>query len=124
MERCPKIVVVEDDDQLCKFMKRIFEHLLIDCSVKRSCEEAKKYCVANRVEFLLVDLNVEHFHDGLQLLEQMAEIHPEITRILYTGEDPDDQIQHAIDSGVGHHFIRKPLHVKDLVEAINVRRQA
>ena len=95
------VLHVDDNESLLElsaaFLEKEHDSLSVHTSV--CAEDALEHLGANDVDCIVSDYNMPRL-DGIELLEQVREMHPELPFILFTGKGSEDVASKAISKGV------------------------
>lgn len=108
----PKILVVDDEFEICSFLKSFFEERLYDVSTATSGEEALRKIEIEKPQVLLLDIKMPG-KDGLQVLKEVKKKYPQVKVIMVTAVETSDKIEQAIKLGADN-YITKPLSLEYL----------
>lgn len=108
----PKIMVVDDEREICAFLKSFFEERLYEVTTALSGEEALKKIEKERPQVVLLDLKMPG-KDGIEVLKELKQRYPKIKVIMVTAVETSDKIELAIKLGADN-YITKPLSLEYL----------
>ena len=108
----PKIMVVDDEHEICAFLKSFFEERLYEVVTALSGEEALKKIEKERPQVVLLDLKMPG-KDGIEVLKELKQRYPKIKVIMVTAVETSDKIELAIKLGADN-YITKPLSLEYL----------
>ena len=113
-----KVLLVEDDLQLAKIVKKILISKGFDVVLKNdgilALEEIKK----NSFDFYLIDINIPGI-DGLELVKHIRKLHDDEGFIIMITANIDEYyFEKAYEYGCDD-YIKKPFHIKELEVRIN-----
>jgi DNA-binding response OmpR family regulator len=112
-----KILLVDDDEQMCRIMRTILEREGFDITVANNVAEGLKLITADRFDVLLSDLHLPEAGDSLTMISAMRHINPGAVAMLLTSF-PD---LHAAARAILHQadeVLLKSTDVEKLVAAI------
>ncbi len=113
------VLVVDDEEAMLEVYQDTLARLGVEVIAKRDPREAAALVAANgRFDLALLDLRMPHV-DGLTLLEQIRESHPDTPVIVSTGYPSKESAERCRQLGALH-YIRKPFDPEDLLR--HVRR--
>ena len=107
-----KILVVDDELEICSFLKSFFEERSYDVVTATSGEEALKKVELEKPQVLLLDIKMPG-KDGLEVLKEVKKKFPKIKVIMVTAVESSDKIEKAIKLGADN-YITKPLSLEYL----------
>lgn len=113
-----KILVVDDEEMILQLAERILtragHEVLLSESGRQSLEMYAQ--ASNEIDLVLLDLGLKDM-SGIQVLEQMRAVNPNLPCVLSSGNCPPiDKIPEEIRSGTL--ILEKPYHASALVEII------
>lgn len=113
-----KVLLVEDDLQLAKIVKKILISKGFDVVLKNdgilALEEIKKHSF----DFYLIDINIPGI-DGLELVKHIRKLHDDEGFIIMITANIDEYyFEKAYEYGCDD-YIKKPFHIKELEVRIN-----
>lgn len=118
-----KVLVMDDEDLIRKVAGNILEHL--NCVVDFAKEGKEATVIYQRelvngkpFDFVILDLNVRHGMGGLQCLEELIKIDPEVKAIVSSGYSKDPALISYKDYGfIG--VLNKPYKIEDFISSFN-----
>lgn len=115
----PKILIIDDDKELCNVLKIIFKQEGYNVSTAYTGKEAiqksrNKFFNASLVDLKLPDISSE------KLLEKLENISPDTIRIVITGNSSLDMAINAINLGAAG-YITKPINPENLLVTLKTR---
>ena len=111
------ILVVDDEKELCAYIKRELYKEGYQVVVVHDGDEGLEYFKNNRVDVALVDLKMPRM-DGLEMLKRCREITNDFVSIIITGYGDYETAIKALKLGVIN-YLKKPLLLDELVNAVN-----
>lgn len=120
MSEKPYLLAVDDEPDILDFLERVFRR---DYLVLRAGngDEAMKLLAEQAPQVMVSDQRMPG-RTGLELLSEVREAHPGITRILLSGFSDLPEITAAAESGLVHAYVVKPVDSKRLKEAVTEAR--
>jgi two-component system, NtrC family, response regulator GlrR len=112
-----KILVVDDDTNLLELMKTRVGTAGYDVTTALSAEEAKTAAKSVAFDLAVVDMKLEG-HDGISLMEELHESHPELPVIILTGYGSIDSAVEAMKRGA-YNYLTKPFDARELLLQIS-----
>ncbi len=96
------ILIVDDEESVRRTFLEWVTTGELDCEVKAvaDAEAALLYANQHAVDLAILDWNLGHGADGLQLLQDLSEFHPDIVAIMVTGFAHQATPLHALRMGV------------------------
>lgn len=107
-----KMLVVDDEMEICEFLKSFFEERDFDVSTAYSGEEAVRTAQEVCPDVVLLDIHLPGM-DGLSVLEQIKKISARSKVIMVTAIETNDKIDQAMRLGADN-YITKPLSLEYL----------
>lgn len=108
----PKLLVVDDEAEICAFLKSFFEERLYEVITARSGEEALEKVEREKPQVLLLDIKMPG-KDGIDVLREVKRKYPKVKVIMVTAVETSDKIEQAIKLGADN-YITKPLSLEYL----------
>lgn len=119
--RIKKMLVVDDEREICDFLKAFFEERDFDVCTANSGEAALREIEKAKPQVVLLDVHMPGM-DGMNALRQIKAKYPNIKVIMVTALETRDKIEEAIRLGADN-YITKPLSLeyleKDVREKID-----
>ena len=116
-----KLLVVDDEAEICEFLKSFFEDKQYEVKTALSGDEAMMTVKSFEPHIVLLDVQMPGT-DGLQTLKWIKNRHPEIKVIMVTAIETQEKIEKALHYGADN-YITKPLSLeyleKDVQEKIS-----
>ncbi|MBO8138193.1 MAG: sigma-54-dependent Fis family transcriptional regulator [Desulfotomaculum sp.] len=116
----PRILVIDDEHDVCVFFRRLLESKGYQVGVATSGDEAEELWKLNNYNVAMVDLKMPDV-DGLTLLQKIKEYQPECEVIIMTGYATTRTAVKAIQLGA-FDYIEKPF--EDIDEVENLIKKA
>jgi DNA-binding response OmpR family regulator len=107
-----RLLVVDDEPDICEFLKSFFEERDFKVETAFSGEEALTAAEKFRPHVMLLDIKMGPT-DGLAVLRQVKEKFPRTKVIMVTAIETKDKIEEAIRLGADN-YITKPLSLEYL----------
>ena len=107
-----KMLIVDDEPEICEFLKSFFEDR--DFKVATACDGSKALDQAElfRPDIALLDIQMPGM-DGLQTLKKFKELFPKMKVIMVTALETQEKIEEAMRYGADN-YITKPLSLEYL----------
>ena len=112
-----RVLIIDDDDLVCKSLKRALEKLGYDAETCLFAEEADDKIHDFDPDIILLDIYLTT-HNGLELLKEFQKKYPEIPVIMITGFADVKIAVTAIKSGA-FDFLLKPIDLEQLKIVLN-----
>lgn len=107
-----KLLIVDDEAEICDFLKSFFEERNYEVRSATSGEEALKTLEQYKPNVVLLDIKMPVM-DGIRVLEMIKSKHPKIKVIMVTALETRDKIEECIRLGADN-YITKPLSLEYL----------
>ena len=107
-----RLLVVDDESEICDFLKSFFEERDFDVSTATSGEKAMTAVESGHPQVVLLDIHMPGT-DGLHVLRRIKEKFPEVKVIMVTAIETRDKIEEAMRLGADN-YITKPLSLEYL----------
>lgn len=111
-----KILIIDDDVAVSTMVKCTLEHKY-DVATTTSALSAFKYLSDNKVDLILLDINMPQMN-GIEALGEIKKRHPDITVIMLTAYASDENKNKAGMLGA-YGFITKPFDVDEFREYVD-----
>lgn len=111
------IMFIDNDKHVRDSLKVFFENSQTDVLIFKSASEGLNSLKYQNVDLVISDYFLSDM-DGIEFLTRVAQLHPNITRILMATIRMDDLEQEIARAGIDR-FIEKPLNVTSLDTIIN-----
>ncbi|MCK4838745.1 MAG: response regulator [Desulfobulbaceae bacterium] len=113
-----RILVVDDEILICKMVSRWLEGDGYESDIAGSAGEALQLLKEKRYDLLISDINMPQV-TGIELLQKVKELYPEVAVIMATAVDQRDTAIHALLLGA-YAYIIKPFHKNEfLINVVN-----
>ena len=107
-----RLLVVDDEAEICDFLKSFFEERDFDVQTAFSGEEALKAVDTFQPQVVLLDIKMGNV-DGLTVLRQVKQKNPKLKVIMVTALETAEKIEEAMRLGADN-YITKPLSLEYL----------
>ncbi|WP_419779530.1 sigma-54-dependent transcriptional regulator [Maridesulfovibrio sp.] len=111
-----KLLVVDDEADFLKLVKRRLERRNFDVEVASGGAEALHFLSANPVDVVILDVRMPGM-SGMDALKHMRRKHSEVEVIMLTGHSSVASGLEGISHGA-YDYILKPFEIDDLIERI------
>ena len=116
-----RLLVVDDEIEICDFLKAFFEERQFDVHVASSGQEAMTAVENAKPQVVLLDIHMPGM-DGMSVLKSIKAQFPKIEVIMVTALETQEKIEEAMRLGADN-YITKPLSLeyleKDVQEKIS-----
>lgn len=107
-----KLLIVDDEVEICDFLKSFFEERSYDVKSATSGEAALKVVEEFNPKVILLDIKMPGI-DGVEVLKRVKSKHPKIKVIMVTALETRDKIEECLRLGADN-YITKPLSLEYL----------
>ncbi len=108
MNKIIKLLVVDDEIDICNFVKSFFEIRGFKVSTALDGDEAMERLLKDEPDIVIMDLKMRREGEGLEYLKKMKEARPSVKVLMVTGTDDDAMVEEAKKLGADD-YITKPL---------------
>ncbi|MGB2727197.1 MAG: response regulator [Halobacteriota archaeon] len=112
-----RILVVDDEKDVCKRIKRELEKVGYKVAVAHDGVKGLDYFKNNHVDLVLADIKMPRMN-GLEMLEKCSEIKPDFVPIVITGVGDYEKAIDALKLGV-FDYLKKPISLEELITTVN-----
>jgi len=113
----PLFLIVEDDLQICNFIKFSLKSQEYNCMEASTGKEALNALASEPITAIILDLGLPDI-DGLDIIKQVRTF-SEIPIIVVSARDQDAEKVEALDAGADD-YLTKPFSIKELLARIRV----
>lgn len=117
MKNKPQILIVDDDINILKVIKKLLNKYNLNLYTTDSPSEALKIIEGNQIDLIISDQRMPEM-EGLQLLNKIKEISPGTLRILMSGYSDVGILMAAINSGSIYQYIPKPWENENFLKTV------
>lgn len=107
-----KLLVVDDEEEICDFLKAFFEERDFEVRTASSGESALEAVAEVKPQVILLDVHMPGM-DGMNALREIKKKYPQIKVIMVTALETREKIEEAIRLGADN-YITKPLSLEYL----------
>jgi CheY-like chemotaxis protein len=111
-----RLLVVDDEPDMLDFIERATRrsYEVVRCA---NGEEALALLAESRFDVLVTDHKMPRL-TGLELLDRIGPLYPEMTRVLLSGYAELPDVQRAAATGRVHHYVVKPVDSRTLLAGL------
>ena len=120
MTKKPKLMVVDDERDICNFVKSFFEMRGFRVSTALNGDEAMSALLKEKPDVVMLDVMMRRDKEGLEYLPQVKKALPSAKVLMVTGVEDADTIEQAKKLGA-EDYITKPL-VLEYLENIVLKK--
>lgn len=117
MTNRPRLLIVDNEMDVCNFVKSFFEMRGFDVVTAYNGDEALKVLEHIKPELIILDVVMRTEHEGLDYLPRVKKICPASRVIMITGVDDKESVDSATKLGADD-YITKPLVLESLESAV------
>jgi len=111
-----KMLVVDDELDVCDFVKQFFEERGYDVTTAYDGEEAISHFEKQKFDIVLLDMRMKKM-DGLTTLKSIKKLDKKANVIMVTAADAQEDMDEACNLGACK-YITKPLILEELESAV------
>ena len=108
MTRKPKLFVIDDELDICNFVKSFFEMRGFQVATAANGDEAMSRLLKEKPDVVILDVMMRRDREGLEYLPQIKKGLPSAKVLMVTGVDDKETIEAAKKLGADD-YITKPL---------------
>lgn len=108
MNKNPRLMVVDNEIDICNFVKSFFEMRGFEVSTAVNGEEGLDRLIEDKPRVVLLDVMMRYEGEGIEYLQKFKEKDPGVKVIMVTGVEDDEMIEKARSLGADD-YITKPL---------------
>ncbi len=127
MTKQPKLMVVDDEIDVCNFVKSFFEMRGFKVTTALNGDEAMSKLLQDRPDIVILDVKMRREAEGLEYLPKIKQTLPTAKVMMVTGLEDEKTIESAKNLGADD-YITKPLVLEylenNVIEKINKLNQA
>jgi DNA-binding response OmpR family regulator len=116
MHDSPKILVVDSDIHLGKFLKRQLGHKNYDVDFNTNGKDASDELLRNHYDLLILELNLPGM-DGLDLLKKIHAANPRLPILVLSDRNRTDDIVRGLDAGADM-YMKKPFSFMEMAARV------
>jgi len=116
-----KLLIVDDDLNQCKTLKKILDAKGYQVFIAAGSQEAVKLVIETEFDLVLMDLLLKGDKNGVEIFREMKKMRPQIKVMLFTGFGPEEErrlLMEAQLEGMIDEFLRKPIELEELIKAV------
>lgn len=117
MKKLPKLLVVDDEIDICNFVKSFFEMRGFNVSIALDGDEAMEKLAKDMPDVVIMDLKMRRDGEGLEYLPKIKEARPSVKVLMVTATDDSDIVEQAKKLGADD-YITKPLMLEYLENTV------
>lgn len=109
-----RILVVDDDDSICKYLENFFAQYAYEVITVKTGEAAIEIADSQTIDVVLLDLVLPDM-DGFKVMDYVHQQNPDINVIIITGFASIDSAVEALRKGA-YDYLRKPFENEELLK--------
>lgn len=113
-----KVLVIDDEQDLCELMERIFKKKGFRAYSATSSKKAISIATRIKPDIAFVDLYFSRGKDGLRIIDELKKVVPKCLPVMMTWDKSEDKVREAKRRGVVYYLV-KPITVAALEKVIN-----
>lgn len=113
-----RILIVEDEPKVAKFVKNGLEENQYDVDVANDGLKAEKLANANKYDLYVIDIIIPHL-SGIELCKRLKKLNPNIPVLMLTALGTTDDKLNGFDAGADDYLV-KPFEFRELLARIKV----
>ena len=111
-----KILVIDDEQAIRKALKEILEYEKYEVKEAKSGFEGLDFISKEKFDLVLCDVKMPQM-DGIEVLEKLTELYPDIPVVMVTGNGSVEMAVEALKKGA-YDFIEKPVDMNRLLVSV------
>lgn len=108
MTKKPKLLVTDDEMDICNFVKSFFEMRGFEVIIAHNGDEAMARLLKEKPDVVILDVMMRRDREGLEYLPQIKKALPSAKVVMVTGVDDKEVVESAKKLGADD-YITKPL---------------
>ena len=112
-----KILVVDDEIDVCDFVKHFFEERNFRTFTALSGKEALRMLKKEKPDIILLDIRMKEM-DGIETLKRIREIDKDVKVIMVTAVNDQDKMEICRELGASK-YVTKPLVLEELEKVVS-----
>jgi two-component system probable response regulator PhcQ len=111
------VLLVDDEAEIIESLRRTLRAESYRVIGTTSPFEALELCERENVDLIVADIDMPGLN-GLELVARIRRTHPNVVRILLTGDASLESALHAINEGEVHRYLTKPWKTRELRDTL------
>lgn len=112
------ILIIDDDKNILKILSKLLEKEGYAVNTSETGQEALDKIKNQNYNVVLIDVKLQDVN-GLNLLDQIHKIAPDMVKIILTGHPSDEDMTIAFERGANE-YLTKPVRPEKLIEVIQI----
>lgn len=113
-----KLLVVDDEIDVCDFVKNFFEERAFRVYTAFNGQEALRIVKKEKPHLILLDIKMKGM-DGIETLKKIREVNKDVKVIMVTAVEDQEKMDNACKLGACE-YITKPLVLEDLESKVSL----
>jgi DNA-binding NtrC family response regulator len=113
MEKPLKVLVVDDDNSICRWLNAVLTAEGYECLAARSVDDAEPLLQEGRIDLALLDIYIGQAN-GLEFLEKLKTLQPECRCVVMTAHASVETVARSVAGGALE-YLSKPLLIDELL---------
>lgn len=113
MDKPPRVLVVDDDKSICRWLNAVLTAEGYECIATRSVEEAEPLLSKGSIDLALLDIYIGQAN-GLEFLEKLKTLQPECKCVVITAHASVETVARSVAGGALE-YLSKPLLIDELL---------
>src|SRR5258707_3652077 len=113
MEKRLRVLVVDDDNSICRWLNAVLTAEGYECRAARSVEDAEPLLREGPIDLALLDIYIGQ-SNGLEFLEKLKSLQPECKCVVMTGHASVETVARSVAGGALE-YLSKPLLIDELI---------
>jgi len=113
----PTVLIVDDEENVVDSLRRTLRHEHVRVITTTSPVEALAHLDQGEIDILISDIDMPEM-TGLELVAEARRRHPNVVRILLTGDSSLESALTAINDGAVYKYLTKPWRSQELRETL------
>lgn len=113
-----RVLLVDDEASILMGLRRLLGRRKMEITAVPTALDALKLLRMGEFDAIIADYKMPE-HDGVWLMRQVAQGHPNVVRILMSGYEIPD-IEYIQQQGIVHHWAQKPIEMQELLGFLGV----
>ena len=113
----PKILVVDNELDICNFVKSFFEMRGLEVVIALNGDEGLKVLDHGKIDLIILDVAMRHENEGIDFLPRIKEKAGQARIIMITGRDDKETVEECKKLGADD-YVTKPLVLENLESVV------
>ncbi|MBI1910924.1 MAG: response regulator [Deltaproteobacteria bacterium] len=117
MDNRYRILILDDDENICSFLRIFFEEEGCEVMTSLSAEEGLKKALEQRPDIVFVDLSIPEM-GGIEVLRKLKKNNSNMAVVMITGFGTIEGAMKAMECGA-HDYLTKPIDMDFMKEVVS-----